>query len=320
MFKNFSNNTRIAALSALLLVVVLLLGGMSINQQVNDSKNRIVETDLALRLASLGAKIDARVGQMKLISKSLANDKHIHAWVNGGFNAEQESILVEKLGFFVREYDLTSASFADKETHKYWNHEGFLRQLTPAIDTWYFAYLASGNQDLVSVYHDKNKKRVDLYVNYQQTNGNGLSGIATSFNGVLDMLNNSVFAEHGSVYLVDRSGKIQMQSDNLSTKLGEQVAKADEPQTLQLLFDESTVSKILSVASQQSAMSGSALSAAYMQENTAQFIDFANTALEKNNPHKGSLLGSSYIPSMDWFIVTHVPKDAFLLSLTGSQP
>ncbi len=66
----------------------------------------------------------------------------------------------------VDEYALTSASFADTKTNKYWNHEGFLRVLQPNLDTWYFAYLASGQQDLISVYHDKNKHRVDLYVNY----------------------------------------------------------------------------------------------------------------------------------------------------------
>ena len=78
--------------------------------------------------------------------------------------------------------------------------------LQPEIDTWYFAYLKSGDADLVSVYHDKNKNRVDVYVNYQQTDGVGLSGIATSFDGVLDMLKNSLFSEHGEIYLVDSFG------------------------------------------------------------------------------------------------------------------
>jgi hypothetical protein len=62
------------------------------------------------------------------------------------------------------------------------------------------------------VYHDKNKKHVDVYVNYQQSKGNGLSGIATSFNGVLDILNISIFAKHGEVYLVDSLGKTQVQT------------------------------------------------------------------------------------------------------------
>jgi hypothetical protein len=299
MLKIYSNNNmRGIFISALLIIVVLVLSAVYISQQVAKSNKRITENELVLRLANLSAQIDARIGQMKLISKSIANDKHIHAWVNAGFDVTQESTLVDKLGFFVQQYDLTSASFADKNTNKYWNHEGFLRQLTPEIDTWYFAYIATANQDLVSVYHDQNNKRVDLYVNYQQTNGNGLSGIATSFNGVLDMLNNSVFAQYGTVYLVDSSGKIQVQSSNKTNyKQSKQVS--DGTATLQLLFSDSIAASILSPKPEQS----------------AQFSDHAMYIKDEN-----MLLGSSYIPSMNWFVVVNVPKDAFHISLLGSLP
>jgi hypothetical protein len=301
MSKIFTSNTRIVALIALVLALFLIFSAIYINQKVANANKRIIENELVLSLANLSAKIDARVGQMKLISKSLANDEHIHAWVEGGFDSNQEAVLVDKLGFFVQEYTLTSASFADKKTNKYWNHEGFLRELTPEIDTWYFAYLASGNQDLVSVYHDQNNKRVDLYVNYQQINGNGLSGIATSFNGVLDMLNNSAFAKFGSVYLVDRSGKIQVQSGNTKESFDDE-KKAQvklSKQTLQALFNERIATAILSVESEQSTQ--------FTQAGTDVHV-------------KDTLIGSSYIPSMDWFIVAHVPKEAFFMSATASFP
>lgn len=274
-------------ISALFIIVVLVLSAAYISQQIAKSNKRIGENEAVLRLANLSAQIDARVGKMKLISKSIANDKHIHAWVNGGFDTTQESTLVEKLGFFVQQYDLTSASFADKNTNKYWNHEGFLRQLTPEIDTWYFAYVATANQDLVSVYHDQNNNRVDLYVNYQQTNGNGLSGIATSFNSVLDMLNNSVFAQYGTLYLVDGLGEIQAQSSNKT-----HYKHSDDTDTLQLLFSDSIATSILSTKS----------------EPSAQFFDLAMYIKDEN-----TLLGSSYIPSMNWFLVVYLPKDAFYM-------
>lgn len=168
----------------------------------------------ALILDNLSQKIDARISIMKLIAKSIANDAHIHEWINSGFAPTKEALLLEKLGFFVDEYSLTSASFADKNTHQYWNHEGFLRVLDPNIDTWYFNYLAKAEQDLISVYHDKNKKRVDIYVNYQQIDGKGLSGIATSFDGVLDMLATSKLAATGQLYLVKPDGSIKLDANN----------------------------------------------------------------------------------------------------------
>lgn len=288
MFNNLRVSNRFVSFAAILLMGAMLLSSMSCSHKASMVNSVVVEDALAFRLANLSAKIDARVGQMKLISKSLANDTHIHAWANGGFDAQKEPLLLEKLGFFVQEYDLTSASFADKNTHKYWNHEGFLRELTPEADTWYYAYLESGNQDLVSVYHDQNKKRVDLYVNYQQIDGNGLSGIATSFTGVLDTLNNSVFAKHGTVYLVDVKGNIHMQNNSL-VDLKTKAEQSKSIKTLQALFDDGTVTSILNKNAQQD----------------TRFI-----TLEDSGGKSQMLLGSSYIPSMGWFLVAHVSKDA----------
>jgi methyl-accepting chemotaxis protein len=115
---------------------------------------------------------------------------------------------------------------------------------------------------LVSVYHDKNKNRVDVYVNYQQPDGNGLSGIATSFDGVVDMLNTSLFAEQGDVYLVDSSGKIQVHGN----------ADIAGNKRLQELFSEDSVDRIL-------------------QPDSSQFIE----ADQSGN----GLLGARYIASMN---------------------
>lgn len=262
--------TKLVASGLLVIIFLLMLTGY-LWIQAQDAEERILEQQFNLSLVNLSQNIDARISNMKLIAKTVANDKHIHNWAETGFAAEQESILVNKLGFLVEEYGLTSASFADKKTNKYWNHQGFLRILQPEIDTWYFAYLKSAESDLVSVYHDKNNNRVDVYVNYQQTDGSGLSGIATSFDGVLEMLKNSLFAEYGDIYLVDSSGKIQVH------------AKADIAgvKSLQDKFSKKVVDNLL-------------------QPNFTGFIEL--------NQATDDLLGASYIPSMNWYVVANVRK------------
>jgi hypothetical protein len=258
-------------LSGLLLIICLLMLTSYLWTQAKDAREMLLEQQFNLSLVNLSQSIDARISSMKLIAKTVANDKHIQDWVDTGFAANQESILVNKLGFLVEEYGLTSASFADKNTNKYWNHEGFLRVLQPEIDTWYFAYLKSAESDLISVYHDKNKNRVDVYVNYQQTDGNGLSGIATSFDGVLDMLKNSLFAKHGDIYLVDSLGKIQVHAE----------ADIADIKSLHDMFSKEIVDSLL-------------------QTSSSNFIE-----LKQN---KNQLLGASYIPSMNWYVVANVMK------------
>jgi len=256
-------------------LILSLLLVFFLSNQAEQRNKKALDIELSLSLANVGKNIDLRIAQMKLIAKSIANDAHINAWVDAGFNVEGETVLLDKLGFYVAEYGLTSASFADKDSHKYWNHEGFLRVLNPDIDTWYFAYLASGDQDLVSVYHDKNKQRVDLYVNYQQTNGNGLSGIATPFNGVLANIQASMFGQQGDIFLVDNAGKVQVHSNS-------DIAGT---QTLQTMYGKEIAAQLLKLNSTQ-----------FLDENTLEY----------------TLLGSSYIPSMNWFLVTEVKKDNVL--------
>jgi len=258
-------------LSSLLTIACLLVFITYVGSQAKSAEEHLVEQELTLSLVNLSQKIDARIARMKLIAKTVANDTHIHGWVESGFTANQESMLVEKLGFLVNEYGLTSASFADKNSHKYWNHKGFLRVLQPDTDSWYFAYLASDKSDLISVYHDKNKHRVDIYVNYQQSDGNGLSGIATSFNGVLDMLKNSIFSKYGDIYLVDSVGKIQVHAE----------ADIAGAKSLQELFSKDVVDRLLNTNS---------------------------TTMIKPNQFESKWLGASYIPSMNWYVVTNLTK------------
>jgi methyl-accepting chemotaxis protein len=273
----YVKHVKTLILSAVLIIACLLVAIIAVYSEAKATEQRLLEQPFNLSLVNLSQNIDARISSMKLIAKTVANDKHIHDWVENGFSATQESILIDKLGFLVKEYGLTSASFADKNTHKYWNHEGFLRVLQPETDIWYFAYLKGGESDLVSVYHDKNKNRVDVYVNYQQTDGNGLSGIATSFNGVLDMLKNSLFAKHGDIYLVDSLGKIQVQSD---AKLAGEVAdEVEADNSLQDMFSNDIVDRLL-------------------KPDSTGFIEV--------NEAGNRLLGASYIPSMNWYVVANV--------------
>jgi methyl-accepting chemotaxis protein len=254
-----------------LLLVGLLSVLLVLSPIVKASDVHSVDKNLSLSLQNLSQQIDARIANMKLIAKTVASDTHIHHWVNNGFAQEQESLLIDKLGFLVSEYKLTSASFADKNTNRYWNHEGFLRVLQPEIDTWYFAYLASKEQDLISVYHDKNNDRVDIYVNYQQINGNGLSGIATSFDGVLEILSSSEFAKKGEVYLVDPTGKIQVHAN----------AELAGSKLLQNLYSKEALRAL-----------------------------FKKSPIETHVASKptNTLLAASYIPSMTWYLVVALPE------------
>lgn len=229
-----------------------------------------------LQLDNLALNISARISNMLLIAKSIANDTHIHAWVKQGMpkqvNAGMseasvlETTLLNKLGFYVDEFDLTSASFADKNSNKYWNHEGFLRVLDPNIDTWYFAYLASQQARLVSIYHNQNKHRVDLYVNFQQIDGNGLSGVASSFNSFLEQLNTHPLAGKGDLLIADANGKVQVHQN---------ILMGEKSLTLDALYSDKQSAAILSKLQNAEIQSDALLSARI--DNTDWYLVFVSS-------------------------------------------
>jgi methyl-accepting chemotaxis protein len=243
------------------------------------AQNRKSDSVVALTMQNIAGNIDKRISSMKMLANTIANDAHIQQWVNNGYAQAGENTLLKKLGYLVNEYGLTSASFADTNSNKYWNHEGFLRVLVPEIDTWYFAYLKSEEQNLISVYHDQNKKRVDLYVNYRQDNGNGLSGIATSFEGVVNMLAKSSLNEHGKLFIVDSTGKIQVHHD----------PKVAGKVTLQQLYSEASANTLL----------------------TTQPFNYVDSTTSNKRYLLSSYLVSSYIPSMNWFVVAQVQGELY---------
>ncbi|KKO44729.1 chemotaxis protein [Arsukibacterium ikkense] len=232
------------------------------------------ESVVALTIKNLSANVDNRISNMKLLANTIANDAHIHAWRENGFTPGEEPVLISKLGYLVQQYELTSASFADTKSHKYWNHEGFLRVLVPEVDTWYFAYLQSGKQDQISVYHDKNKNRVDLYINYRQANGYGLSGIATSFDGVVRMLQDSPLSQQGELFIVDHKGVIQVHPDpDVAGKFSLEQRYSKE--TSQHLLKPQAFNHTTTVGAQQ------------------------------------QYLVSSYIPSMGWYLVAQLTGELY---------
>lgn len=253
---------------ALLLMIALLLSSLYLWQKAEHRAQTNAKSVFSLALANISQKIDSRVSKMKLVSKSIANDTHIHDWVDSGFAQEREDLLIEKLNIYVNEYELTSASFADKNTHKYWNHEGFLRTLQPETDNWYFDYIASDQKNLISVYHDKNKHRVDIYVNYQQPESNGLSGIATSFDSILDTLNIKHIEGSKDIFLVDSTGVVQVHHN----------ADLPENTVLSSLIPQHIADYILGAGPTP---------LVYADENQFWY-------------------GASYIPSMDWYVVAVV--------------
>ena len=57
-----------------------------------------------------------------------------------------------------------------------------------------------------------------MFLNYQQLNGRGVSGLSKSFNDMVSYLNSFKIEESGLVYLVDHSGLVKIHQDKAKSE------------------------------------------------------------------------------------------------------
>lgn len=158
-------------------------------------------------------RVDKEVAVMKSVAYSIANNPDVIAWSQAGANPAGEAQLLKYLGQLKSFNDLTVTSFVDRQTHKYWNQDGFLRVLkNDQYDGWFFAYKDSGQPISLSLYNETGQG-YRLFANYQQVNGRGMSGVAKSVDDLMTVLNSVKIAESGFIFMADEKGIINAHSN-----------------------------------------------------------------------------------------------------------
>ncbi|HBU50586.1 MAG TPA: methyl-accepting chemotaxis protein, partial [Alteromonas australica] len=198
----------ILALMFAVLAAAVLVGSISQWIARDLVKDNMEQLQLPALLKQIGNQVDREASVMLTVAHGVASDPNILAWSDAGANADGERKLINYLNDLVRFNDLTVASFVDRQTHKYWNQDGFLRTLqNDELDGWFFAYKDSGEPISLSLYNEPGQG-YRLFANYQQVSGRGMSGVAKSVDELLSIINDVKIAETGFVYLVDGSGTI----------------------------------------------------------------------------------------------------------------
>ena len=208
-FSSLSIKQKLISILIIAVLASTLLVGTVQQFIARDMMETNMETaQLPNMVKQVANRVDKEVTLMKSVAFSIANNPDIIAWSAAGADKQGENRLVNYLGEIARFNDLTVTSFVDRNTHKYWNQEGFLRVLkNDQYDGWFFAYKDSGQETSLSLYNEPGQG-YRLFANYQQTNGRGMSGVAKSVDELVDVLNSVKIAESGFIYMTDGEGTI----------------------------------------------------------------------------------------------------------------
>jgi methyl-accepting chemotaxis protein len=156
-----------------------------------------------------------------------------------------------------------------------------LRVLTRDKDGWFYNFLDSGNATMAQVFQEDNGD-LKLFVNFQQLNGTGLAGFSRSLDDMTQFLNQFKIEQSGFVFLVNAQGEVQLHRD--TGLMGEK--------NLTDLYGAQTRSLL----------------------NKGDF-NLLDTQVNGDE----LLLASSYVPSMDWFVIADVPADEVYAPLNQTR-
>ncbi|MGU5678721.1 methyl-accepting chemotaxis protein [Aeromonas allosaccharophila] len=260
----------LATVTLAVVVSCLLVGYFSQRSAQQLIENRMFEQELPNLTQRISKEIEQDLHGIAQAARQLATDRFILDWVDRGMPKEQEPILINQLKDVANQYGLVTASFADRQSAAYYNQDGFLRNLTPTQDAWFYDYTKSQKEMTLSIFRESNGE-VKLFVNFQQLNGRGLAGFAKSLDSMVTMVSNFRLEESGIVFMVDGSGKVKLHPE----------ANRIERDTLGGIASGDT---------------GSLLAKR----------PFAVINAEVNG--EPMVLASSYIPLLDWYLVAQVPQ------------
>ncbi|WP_076539573.1 methyl-accepting chemotaxis protein [Shewanella sp. UCD-KL21] len=123
------------------------------------------------------------------------------------------------------------------------------------------------------------KGSTDIYINYQKPNGFGIAGVSKPFNEMVDYLNSFQIEQSGFVYLVDGNGVIKVHPS----------------------IDYKSKQTIADI---------------YPSINSSQLINEKNYAFTMVDKQ---LIASSYIASLDWYVIAQVPMEELYAGLDTSR-
>jgi methyl-accepting chemotaxis protein len=268
----------IIAMVSAVLAATLLVGLVSQNLAKDVVETRLIKSELPAKLMQIRNKVDKEIATLQQAAQQLASNRFMIEMVQTQHSAAQEAQLVQVLNDVKSQYQLIDASIADRTSGNYWNQDGFLRQLNEQQDDWFFNFTNSNLEQLVSVFREANGE-VKLFVNFQQLNGHGMAGLSKSLDDMVAFISQFKLEQTGFVYLADAQGMVRLHTD--SSLMG----KTD----LKRLYSEQIANQLLNKTS------------------------FSLT--ETRIAGKETLVATSYIPSMDWYVVAELPTAEAFASL-----
>ncbi len=150
---NLSITQRITLLGSLIAIIVAsVIGATAIYSAKTMTEKRMLESELPSKVESINKSIAQQILQLKSAAQQLSSNQFIVEMAKQG--TLNEAMLVDELKRIARQYDLVTASWANRQSAQYWNQDGFLRVLNQQQDGWFFGFTQSAEPFSISIFQE----------------------------------------------------------------------------------------------------------------------------------------------------------------------
>ncbi|QGY39074.1 diguanylate cyclase [Pseudodesulfovibrio cashew] len=177
----------------------------------------LLTSSLPLTGKNIYSEIHSAMMRPILVSSSMASDTFLQDWALKGENVDE---ITKYLSEIQTKYGFLTAFFVSSTTDRYFYQNGVLKKVGPRDphDVWYYSFVRTNREYRLDVdTNEAEQGKLTIFINYRVEDSNGrllgVTGVGVSMDRATAMLAQAKRQYHRNVYLVDRDGLVQVDSD-----------------------------------------------------------------------------------------------------------
>ena len=266
-------------------VIVLLLIGVSLisyNIARNLYTEKVVKDELPLAVSNVAGEIGYAIDKVINTSYQMTKNDYLLKWIDEGESKDGLATLFNYNTDLMKAFNLSTAMFVSDKTLNYYTNDKILKQLSKdnPRDSWYFDVKNGKEVNSLNIQVSEATGSLTLYVNSKvEKDGKfyGVSAIGMNLDDIVNLVTSKTMGEGSKFLMVDSSGIVKIEKSDRVGKVNVKDVLGKEK------FD------------------------VLMNKNGGVIRHFNGT--------RNLIIGSKYIPSLDWYLFGEMDEDVLLKDL-----
>ena len=266
-------------------VIVLLLIGVSLisyNIARNLYTEKVVKDELPLAVSNVAGEIGYAIDKIISTSYQMTKNDYLLKWIDEGEPKDGLATLFSYNTDLMKAFNLSTAMFVSDKTLNYYTNDKILKQLSKdnPRDSWYFDVKNGKEVNSLNIQVSEATGSLTLYVNSKvEKDGKfyGVSAIGMNLDDIVNLVTSKTMGEGSKFLMVDSSGIVKIEKSDRVGKVNVKDVLGKEK------FD------------------------VLMNKNGGVIRHFNGT--------RNLIIGSKYIPSLDWYLFGEMDEDVLLKDL-----